>query len=332
MNNPITFHAQSYMPSLAQSPLELSREDHQGKLAQLVTSVQARQAELLPMAKQALKTGWEGAIPVDQAPLTGHYTRSAPLAVVGIDGSQINPQQGSSLWAYVHAVAVTSDAEPLWITKFLAKDELTEHKSGATRRDKFVQEQRELVESLAVAEAAQRWPERLILLDGPIPKKSITDPYLMQAFGKTVAGYVSGGGQSGYVTNLLRLAVGEWDEENRSWSKERITLFTDAAIMRCVLEPHQRSSLFRTNRKPVLYFYLRYQNEVARLEVPDWVGEETVDAIHSTLLHEQAGEYNYPLMAAHKLAAISQDQINQLQSILALEPGLPSAKDRFKLG
>ena len=109
---------------------------------------------------------------------------------------------------------------------------------------------------------------------------------------------------------------------------DAVGLMTDADLFRHVLEPGERSAVFLARsrmflrpqepREPpwydreghtVAFFYLRLEDEVARVELPLWAAEDParVELLHAALLDQSGKGPGYPvvLQEAHEQAVIS---------------------------
>ncbi len=161
------------------------------------------------------------------------------------------------------------------------------------------------------------------------------------------------------VVSALRIApeVCRWDAVNcdRNCGQlgrgERncdvVAGITDAQLFGEALRPGERSPLYRTtssiveaNYGPhqVRFFYVHLGEEVARIELPQWVGDEALDLAHGALLTQAAKGHGYPLalQEAHEQAVVSTSDrahFAQLVDELLAAEGLPattSQKDRSK--
>jgi len=125
----------------------------------------------------------------------------------------------------------------------------------------------------------------------------------------------------------------------------------DAELMRHLLEPWQRSAVFKPYRSPhaqtaekwyeeagheIAFFYLRAGDEIARVELPVWMAEEKgrLDLLHALLVHQAQSGANYPvaLQEAHEQAVISTTDRAAFSALIAREcelygiPWLTSSK------
>jgi hypothetical protein len=90
----------------------------------------------------------------------------------------------------------------------------------------------------------------------------------------------------------------------------------DAALLRQLLEPGERSAVFASSSKilaeygehRVCFFYLHVGNEVARVEIPSWVAQdgEMLNQVHAILYDQARKGQGYPvvLAEAHERAVV----------------------------
>ena len=128
------------------------------------------------------------------------------------------------------------------------------------------------------------------------------------------------------VVNILRVAICPQEmpdcdhcpELDGSRACDAVDGIQDQMLFSSLLEPGQRSALFfsqssavekyyRDNR--VYFFYLRLEDEIARVEFPEWVALKPglLDLIHSLVLDQCRRGQGYPvaLSEAHEKAVIS---------------------------
>ena len=179
------------------------------------------------------------------------------------------------------------------------------------------------------------------------------------------AAYTSRAGTSD-VVHTLRVGVCPLEHVNCSacpalGQPERpcdgVGLPTDADLFAQLLAPGERSSVFRTYSRPflragaenehwyeqaghaVMFFYLRLHDEIARVELPEWMATPAALAqLHALILDqcERGPDYPVVLQEAHESAVISmvdrQAFAALLERELAAEGVVPltSAKSRSK--
>lgn len=160
------------------------------------------------------------------------------------------------------------------------------------------------------------------------------------------------------VVNVLRVAicpheVADCDcfcPPHKEQDCEGVAGVTDRELFMDVLEPGERSALFispskitreRYGEHRVYFFYLRLEEEVARVELPRWVAEnpELMDTAHALLLDQCLRGHGYPvaLSEAHEQAVVTgadRAEFWQLVESLCVEekiPTLTSAKSFSKI-
>ena len=174
----------------------------------------------------------------------------------------------------------------------------------------------------------------------------------------TLAAYVSLP-RATEVTNAIRCSLCPFDalacQESCSHHRSRKSPcdqangFMDRELFQQVLEPYARSPVYRTNpsaaqeyygEHQVYFYYLHSGNEIARVEIPQWVAsdEELLDLGHSLIVEQCKKGQGYPvaISEAHEQAVISGSD-RQLFHNMVLEAlerqGLASytsAKERSK--
>ena len=162
------------------------------------------------------------------------------------------------------------------------------------------------------------------------------------------------------VVNALRLYLCNTDstECERMCSNRRspvspcsmVNHILDRDLFQELLEPRQRSNLFSTNssvvrenygeQHQIYFFYLHTGQEIARVEVPRWVGDDEglLSLAHALVLDQCRRGMGYPvaLSEAHEQAVISgpdRQRFRELVEALLTEQGLPvytSEKSRSK--
>ncbi|MFN3975339.1 MAG: DNA double-strand break repair nuclease NurA [Dehalococcoidia bacterium] len=178
-------------------------------------------------------------------------------------------------------------------------------------------------------------------------------------FPLAVGGYISLPNSS-EVVNALRLALcihppGECPSLTRREAEPSCPCgvaqgFTDRDLFRRLLQPGQRSGLFRSlsalvreeygEAQAVHFFYLHTGDELARLEVPAWCAQEPtlLDLLHSAVMEQVQRGLGYPLalQEAHEQAVVSSSDRETFRLLVEetlAERGLPvytSEKQRSK--
>jgi len=140
------------------------------------------------------------------------------------------------------------------------------------------------------------------------------------------------------AVNVLRVLVCPYENVNcdkhcghgEKRPCEVINGLNDRDIFNEYLEPGQRSAIFSSRSSVVEkyygehrvnFFYIRLENEVARVEIPQWVAEEdsNVDLIHSVILKQCDLGVGYPvaLMESHEKAVINGAEREQFWTLVS---------------
>jgi len=149
------------------------------------------------------------------------------------------------------------------------------------------------------------------------------------------------------VVNALRVAlcpreVLDTDYCDRCQSREceAVAGIRDRELFLNLLRPGERSGLFTSGSRfvekhygqPVYFFYLRVDDEIARLEVPQWVAtdEKRLGLVHSLILDQCRRGHGYPvaLSEAHEQAVVTgadRENFWQLVEATLVDEHLPSA-------
>lgn len=158
------------------------------------------------------------------------------------------------------------------------------------------------------------------------------------------------------VVNALRIAVcphelADCDHycDAKTHDCSDMAGITDSQLFAELLAPGERSEIFSSrskilkshyDRHEILFFYLRVDDEIARVEIPAWVARErtNIDLMHGLLLDQCRKGNGYPvaLSEAHEQAVVtSSDRENfwQLVESTLIEDHLPvqtTGKSRSK--
>jgi hypothetical protein len=157
------------------------------------------------------------------------------------------------------------------------------------------------------------------------------------------------------VTNVLKLAICPQEKAEcerlcaeGSSACDIISGINDRLLFAELLAPGERSALFinsshileRYGKHKVYFFYLRAEEEIARVEVPEWVAvrKDLVDMTHALVLDQCRRGQGYPvaLSEAHEQAVVTaadrQEFWNLVEESLADEkmPVYTSIKSRSK--
>jgi hypothetical protein len=173
-----------------------------------------------------------------------------------------------------------------------------------------------------------------------------------------VASYISFP-RSTDVVNALRVAICPYEApdcdrycDKISWGKrecDSVAGVTDRELFFDLLNEGERSALFisqssivrkRYGDHRVYFFYLKAGDEIARIEIPEWVAmdESRLSLVHALILDQCRRGHGYPvaLAEAHEQAVITgadRENFQQLVEMLMAEEHLPvtaSAKSRSK--
>ncbi|NPV75689.1 MAG: DNA double-strand break repair nuclease NurA [Anaerolineae bacterium] len=212
---------------------------------------------------------------------------------------------------------------------------------------------RDLDERRVLAElAAQEDLPVVALTDGPLelyqePKQqeefaSLFQDYLLElgklaALGVVTAGYVEKP-RADLVVKLLELATLKEEDLEQAGHFHPFGGVTDLDLFKPLLEPGERSALFRLQSVSAknyegelgLYFYYlksgsRERSTLARVEIPAWVARdpERIERAHAVLVRqcEQMGNrpYPYALHRAHEIAVVHREEKQALEDMIVAE-------------
>ncbi|NMC54143.1 MAG: DNA double-strand break repair nuclease NurA [Chloroflexi bacterium] len=311
------------------------------------------------------------AIPGDENLLTRHTvsTRSAPATVLAADGSQIIPDRHAPvLFGVVNigslAMHVGSGETPQQAveTRLLGYD-VVYTPEGVIGED-VVQLMRDSRERTYLADLAEREPAPVFTLtDGPLEPfvrdihsrpdlKRLFDDYLqalrrMCASHICAAGYVDKPG-SDLLVRLLELSLLGAGELKEAGKLRPLQGVSDAALLRDLLQPGERSAIFGIQspsaglfpgRLGLRFFYMNVGQTgrpwLARVEIPAWVEEnpEMVDQLQAVLVEQAqimgSQPYPYILHRAHEIAVVTYEERRQVEELLAgelIRRGLPAGE------
>ncbi|MDP2210311.1 MAG: DNA double-strand break repair nuclease NurA [Candidatus Aquicultor sp.] len=202
-------------------------------------------------------------------------------------------------------------------------------------------------------------PDRLNKLkEGDLKKESFVSFMKLigdaKGGGVPLAGYISSPGSSD-VVNALRVSLcaaepvdcdkcphaGAGFEGPPPCAK--INGVTDSTLFRRLLKPGERSALFESrsqilkayNGETVLFFYLNAGAEIARVELPLWVGRDKkmVELLHGVCLDQAEKGAGYPvaIAEAHEQAVVKaadKNMFDQLVSRAMIKAGAPVIESR----
>ena len=141
---------------------------------------------------------------------------------------------------------------------------------------------------------------------------------------KVVLGSYISSPRSAHVVNALKVAFCPYDKadcerycsENKG-ACEVISGVQDKDLFLNLLSPGERSALFTNpsvivekyyGQHKVFFFYLRLEDEIARVEVPEWVvRRKDIDLAHALVLDQCRRRQGYPvaLSEAHEQAVVT---------------------------
>jgi NurA-like 5'-3' nuclease len=129
------------------------------------------------------------------------------------------------------------------------------------------------------------------------------------------------------VVNALKLAVCPYDNvncdkycsgANIQRACDKVSGLIDRDVFNRLLKVGERSAIFNSRSSVVekyygshriCFFYIRLENEVCRVEIPEWIAnrEDIVEFIHSAILRQCELGFGYPvaLMEAHEQAVVT---------------------------
>ena len=318
-----------------------------------------RHAELRQVAESEAGQRWRCASPGDE-PLDGRFSLPGlpeQVTLVAADGSQVYPDRHGMAFYYVINVGSIvfrhgSGQAPEAATDprlFYAEDQV--YPDGRPVSSDLVSAERDLAEmralvTLSLAEPAGG-PVRLVLADGSLllwlqraaipegQQARILGDYLasldrLRAGDVTVAGFVSRP-QSAEVVALLYLAHLEPEQRlvASGLADTGYRGLTDRALFGH-LKDGERSALFargtavnrdfRDRGHGVYFFYLNTGNDLARVEVPEWVAgrAERLDLVHAAVYDQCRFNNGYPyvLTRADEQAVILGEEREILQEMI----------------
>jgi hypothetical protein len=134
--------------------------------------------------------------------------------------------------------------------------------------------------------------------------------YKIQDFSKRYFAGIISSPRSTYMADLIALHEAP-DPEELSAGK---TAIDDTTLMRFGLQKGQRSAVFQVHpwqneqKTPIFLFFLKTTaDEVIRVEVPEWIGQDTdqIDRVQASILKDCAGlGYPISLISAHEAVSV----------------------------
>jgi len=316
--------------------------------------------EILNRKIAAAGAGWRGARPTDERldATFSPPAHPAELHVLGADGSQVYADRHAAAYYYLINVGglhlhYGSGEPPRAFTRpaIFFRDEDLQTASGGMVDDTLVKTRRDVAEMQALAELAAAAGGRpgLALLDNglvlwqasqehhaPRPEvRELLQAYLramaaVQATQVSLAGFINRPRNA----NLLALfALAEMPDDKvtpESARRPPPAGLTDRSLMKGLLDEGQRSArftplsplnqTFADKGQEVQAFYLKAAGDVARVEVPAWVGEdsEALGRVHAGLLEQcRVTGIPYVLVRAHELAVVRPADRQTLDQLVA---------------
>jgi len=317
------------------------------------------------------------ALPTSEPLNSTHATTpsSEPIVLLAADGSQIIPDQHLAVQFGVINVGLmrmqpdTTPRENIESDLLYAQDIYNEQ--GFLVGEELIALRRDHKERSHLLQAAlQESQTVLTLTDGPLELfregretaeyQNLLADYLnilaeMAQLAVLTAGYVDKP-RSDLLIRSLELTLLPEDRLSEAGRVRQLPGITDADLFGRVLQPQQRSAIFRLNSGSakrfhgplaIHFFYLNIGREnkpqIARVEIPAWVlrKPENIDLIHYHLLDQcqimGVKAYPYILHRAHEIALVSYQERQHLLGLLqqtllsqGLEPGEKSSKQYHK--
>jgi hypothetical protein len=309
---------------------------------------------------RAAGPGWRGARPTDEPLDAAFSPPPHPdqLHVLGADGSQVYPDRHAPAYYYLINIGrlhlrYGSGEPPIASTQpaiyFLDEDLSTA--SGAAIDTALIHTRRDVAEMLALADLAGQLEGEpgLALLDNglilwqasqehhaPRPEvRALLETYLqaldrLRATAVAPAGFIN---RPRNVNLLSLLALSQMPQEKITPENARRLPpggLTDRRVMQEVLADGQRSARFiptssvhtefASRGHEVHAFYLRTGGDVARVEVPAWVGEdaEALGRVHAGIVEQcRVTGIPYVLVRAHELAVVGGPDREALDQLVA---------------
>lgn len=148
------------------------------------------------------------AFPVTDNAVNTYATTVKPAKIIGIDGSQIYPDDALDMaWGYYQSIACSLDGQELFASEFVdigglfaeqiqKGDSSCLFRQGLSRAREWINERRDVQERELAFKISERKQDTLILLDGPlIPptknRKPIVPSWIGSFQGKLIVGLVS---------------------------------------------------------------------------------------------------------------------------------------------
>ncbi len=355
------------------------REENLEKALSLLHQYSQESEELLDRIQLALVVNPDlrCALPTSESldtPISVNFA-DQPLILLAADGSQIIPDQHLAVQFGVINVGLmrmqpgTTPSESIESDLLFAQDIFTEQ--GFLIGEELIALRRDHKERSHLLQAALEEQQTVLTLtDGPLELfregretaeyQKLLGDYLniltdMAQHAVLTAGYVDKP-RSDLLLRTLELTLLPEDQLSEAGRIRQLPGITDADLFGRVLQPQQRSALFKLNSGSskrfsgtlaIHFFYLNIgragRPQIARVEIPAWVLKHpaNIDLIHQQLLDQcqiMGGKaYPYILHRAHEVAMVSYQERQHLLGLLqqtllsqGLEPGDKSSKQYHK--
>jgi hypothetical protein len=152
-----------------------------------------------------------------------------------------------------------------------------------------------------------------------------------------IASYISFPGST-EVVNALKVALCPYtpvDCDNKNCKGviegrecDKVSGLTDRDIFYRILKVGERSAIFNSRSSilkdyldnKICFFYIKLEDEVCRVEIPEWVAEnrDSVDFVHAVVLRQCELGFGYPvaLMEAHEQAVVTGSDHNEFWQLV----------------
>lgn len=329
--------------------------------------------QLALIANPDLRCALPTSEPLDSTHIAAPSTDS--IIMLAADGSQIIPDQHLAVQFGVINVGLmrmqpgSTPRESIESDLLYAQDIFTEQ--GFLVGEELIALRRDHKERSHLLQAALQEDQTVLTLtDGPLELfregretaeyQNLLADYLnilaeMAQQAVLTAGYVDKP-RSDLLIRVLELTMLPEDRFSEAGRVRLLPGISDADLFGAILQPQQRSAIFRLNSGSakrfhgplaIHFFYLNIGREgkpqIARVEIPAWVLKkpENIDLIHYHLLDQcqimGVKAYPYILHRAHEIALVSYQERQHLLGLLqqtllsqGLEPGDKSSKQYHK--
>ncbi len=315
-------------------------------------------------------------------PLTAAFPRPEhPDNVVAIaaDGSQINPDRHAAVeFSLINVGAVTMELGRVSAPQTYVQGQLMYADQMYTETGRLTDGtlalMRDLSERSFLLDLAASFEHHQVITftDGPLELWGAKDVGGASQFQKNLrqylrilhelrkrkvvtAGYIDKPGAN-MAVRLLEVMMTPEEKLAEIRSQFPLRYVTDEFLYSDLLPRHHRSAIFKLQSSSaadygealnLYFFYLNVgrqgQPDLARIEIPAWVADDTahVDALHAVLVQQceilGSRAYPYLLHRAHEAALVSRDEKEQVNTMIELElrrrgvlPGRVSPKQAVK--